>query len=567
MRGRASGSSGVLRRAERSLHMLRHVPPRQLLRRAQLRLAERVEPWRSPEGVGEVCWQDTFPSPPFAARADLARRQGDLLSVRVSWGWRDFPWLPHWRPEPPLRESDSSDFARLHYMEFMESLPDADVLRLIGAWIEENPRRRRDALRFSWRPYNLSVRTAAWLQELARRPWMTAPPGGRKLAASLAEQLWLLERYLETDILGNHIIRNLRALLWGSAMLKGEAPARWRRRAARLLAAEIEEQVLPDGMHYERSPSYHCQVTADLLDCHAVLAAGPLRERLEERIRAMMRVLRCFTHPDGKVALFNDGSLTMARFPAELEAAASALPGPSADPPTGAFSLPHAGYFGWRDEGELFLIDCGPLGPDHLIGHGHCDMLSFEWSKGGRRLIVDPGTYQYLAGERRLLSRTTASHNTLAIEGAEQSDIYGAFRCGRRARAELLRFETSGEGFTFQGRHDGYRSLPGSPLHERTVERQARGSYRIHDRLTADPGRPASLGLLLHPDCSVERLAAERVRVRHPPAEVEILSDAPIEIEEARWYPDLYLEVPTRRLRIRMNPPQPRSIELRPLFP
>lgn len=451
-------------------------------------------------------------------------------------------------------------------MEYLESLPDAVVLELIEAWISANPRRRPGALRLAWRPYNLSIRVVAWLQEIARRRRQALDGRWRPIRNSLIEQLSLLERFLETDIRGNHIIRNIRALLWGGAMLQGATAERWRRLGSALLEAELDEQILPDGVHFERSPSYHCQVLGDLLDCRAVLGPGELRERLDERLRAMIQVLPLLTHPDGQVALFNDASLTMARFPAELEHGYETILGSPPSPPQGAFALPQAGYFGWHDQSELFIIDCGPLGPDYLIGHGHCDMLSFEWSVGGRRIIVDQGVYQYPSGSQRQISRSTVSHNTLAIEGAEQSDIYGAFRCGRRARAELVAFESRDDGFRLHGRHDGFRILRGSPVHERVVERSGQGHYHITDRLTADPGQGASIGFLLHPDCEVERLAPERLRIRHPPAVVEIRADAPIAVEEAVWYPDLYVEVPTRRLRVSLAPPGEQHVELRPEF-
>jgi len=560
----SAGTLLSVRSLERCWHMLRHVPPRQILRRLTTRVCERLEPWRVTGHRKALDWAKDRPLPPLPPRHDLARQENDRLWLRVSWGWREFSWPPPWQPAPPGRESDSSDFARLHYMEYLESLPEDVVPGLIEAWIAGNPRRHPGALRLSWRPYNLSIRVVSWLQEIARRQWDLSATRWGPIRDSLAEQLGLLERFLETDIRGNHIIRNIRALLWGGAMFRGATAERWRRLGSVLLEAELEEQILTDGVHYERSPSYHCQVLGDFLDCRVALGPGELRDRLDSSIEAMMRALLLLTHPDGQVALFNDGSLTTARRPAELERGFRHVLGAPSPPSCGAFALPQAGYFGWRGEAELFILDCGPLGPDYLIGHGHCDMLSCEWSVAGQRILVDQGTYQYLPGRYRQLSRASASHNTLAIEGAEQSDIYGAFRCGRRARAELLAFESRNNGFRFHGRHDGFRILPGSPMHERVVERSGQGNYRITDRLTADPGRKASIGFLLHPDCEIERLAPERLRIHHPPAVVEIHADAPIAVEEAAWYPDLYVRVPTRRLRVPLAPPGERCVKLRP---
>ena len=48
-----------------------------------------------------------------------------------------------------------------------------------------------------------------------------------------------------------------------SPVARRQAGGSW---ARQLLASELDEQVLADGMHYERSPAYHCQVLADLID-------------------------------------------------------------------------------------------------------------------------------------------------------------------------------------------------------------------------------------------------------------------------------------------------------------
>ena len=49
-------------------------------------------------------------------------------------------------------------------------------------------------------------------------------------------------------------------------------------------------------------------------------------------------------------------------------------------------------------------------------------MLSFTMSISGNPIIVDPGTYAYnLEPEMRSLFRGTSSHNTLTINGCDQS--------------------------------------------------------------------------------------------------------------------------------------------------
>ena len=90
-------------------------------------------------------------------------------------------------------------------------------------------------------------------------------------------------------------------------------------------------QVLPDGGHYERSPSYHCQVLGDLIDVGALLeAAGfPPVDGLDDTVDAMRRWLGAMLLPDGDVPLFNDCTLV------GKERLAVLAPAPPAGPPAG----------------------------------------------------------------------------------------------------------------------------------------------------------------------------------------------------------------------------------------
>lgn len=89
-------------------------------------------------------------------------------------------------------------------------------------------------------------------------------------------------------------------------------------------------------------------------------------------------------------------------------------------------SFPASGYFRLEPTpGDVLVVDCGPIGPDYQPGHAHCDTLSFELSLNGRRVIVDSGCSQYVDGEIRQYNRGSLGHNTLAIDGVNQSEVWG----------------------------------------------------------------------------------------------------------------------------------------------
>ncbi len=140
--------------------------------------------------------------------------------------------------------------------------------------------------------------------------------------ASLSAHAGFLRRHLETDVGGNHLIKNLKALA-GLAVFFGDS--RQLGHALDRLTSQLAVQVLPDGGHYERAPAYHCQVLADLIDVAELLRSagqepGP---ELVDAIGRMRHWLSCVLAPDGQVPLLNDGYPVSAELIAALRPAAA----------------------------------------------------------------------------------------------------------------------------------------------------------------------------------------------------------------------------------------------------
>ena len=158
---------------------------------------------------------------------------------------------------------------------------------------------------------------------------------------------------------------------------------------------------------------------------------------------------------------------------------------------------------GRRSEGPvLAAFDHGPLGFLAIAAHGHADALSLWLHWGEEAVIVDAGTYLYHSGGQvRDLFRGTPVHNTLAVEGADQSRIAGPFNWSRHARTRLLQ---SGQD-AVAAEHDGYRDAFGL-THRRELRFEERAVV-VTDRLGGAPrgGRAAwALGYTLNPACAVE---------------------------------------------------------------
>lgn len=147
-------------------------------------------------------------------------------------------------------------------------------------------------------------------------------------------------------------------------------------------------------------------------------------------------------------------------------------------------------------------LDHGPLGYLSIAAHGHADALSVVLDVDDTPVLVDPGTFLYHSGGAwRDWFRSTAAHNTLNLEGADQSRMAGPFNWSSKARVAMGEFQ-EGPAWRWQARHDGFRTRFGVE-HERTIEPAADG-YLIADRLlgTVAPGRAVEIVFQLGPTLS-----------------------------------------------------------------
>lgn len=396
----------------------------------------------------------------------------------------------------------------LHYFDGLRNTgTDAAVKwALIDRWIEDNGPRRSPG----WDPYPISLRVVNWLKwMIAERDW-PAP-----VVESCAHQIRVLEQTLEYHLLANHLFKNAKALLFSGLLFKGDEAERWYRRGFDILEREIPEQFLEDGGHFELSPMYHAQLTEDLLDIVLVhvLMGKRVPRVVADRVEPALTWLATMTLPDGLPALFNDAAFGVAPTLAELARYAGDLGFTTRHPSRGLTYLHSSGYFRYENERYCVIGDVGEPGPPYQPGHAHCDMLSFECAVAGERAIVDTGTSTYEVGPRRLSERGTAAHNNVQVGGGEQSEIWGAFRMGRRA-------EMGGVDVRPDRLVAHCRSFPPNWVEQRrTFEFRAR-SIVIEDDLRDDGAeRPATARIHFHPDeqadlRSRDELRSQRTKVR-----------------------------------------------------
>ena len=422
-------------------------------------------------------------------------------------------WPPDWSAHKKARLWRF----HLHYFDELVDIAlfqrDAErqVPAVIDDWIRHNPIHSSD--RDAWHPYVVSTRVVNWMLALSHTT--QAELVTNAIRKSLLEHAIFLQHNLETDVGGNHLLKNLKALSIIGFFWAGKSAEAWQCDYTNRFIDELGRQILSDGGHYERSPIYHCQVLCDALEVFAIaqpdaaVRLGALRLLIER----MLEFLTVVTHPGGEVALFNDSPLDFAPRALLLRRAGERLSGVNSGGTTPRLELvlqslsgarraptvvdeerrdddvrPSSGYvrLPGPSSDALLLADVGEVCPDDLPAHAHADTLSYELSLGGQRIIVDSGVGDYAPGRWRDYYRSTRAHNTVMIDGSEQSDCWGSFRVGRRAKPRNVHTHFTDRETILEAEHTGYLHLAGRPSHRRRFSWHEEGYWLIEDAIEGE---------------------------------------------------------------------------------
>lgn len=434
------------------------------------------------------------------------------------------------------------------------------ALRQLDGWIEQCP----FGSGMQWRsPLELGIRLINWVWtlELVRPSGLVTGDRAARILSVAYRHLWDISRkYSRFSSANNHLVGEAAGVFIGSSYFAGLRGAARRRAESRaILLREILNQTYADGGHREQAFGYHLFVLQFFLLAGLVArnSGDPLTAEFWARLEKMFEFAAGFIEAGGSPPMFGDcddgyvldlggrlgGPRTLMGIGATLfdrndfktlagerSEAVFWLFGDAArrrlDQVRPNGSSPILRSRGFRESGYYILqsggvakpdsisvtFDCGPLGFQSIAAHGHADALSFTLRVGGEDVLVDPGTYDYFSFDGwRDYFRSTAAHNTVVVDGADQSEMLGPFMWGRRANAKLLRWSPDEKGGVVCGEHDGYRRLPDPVTHRRTLELVSEGpELRIGDDIIADGAHEVRLHWHLAEHCRVTRVDGSR---------------------------------------------------------
>ena len=456
----------------------------------------------------------------------------------------------------------------------------AAVVEQLESWLEQCPFGRG----MNWRsPLELAIRLINWVWaiDLIRESGLVTGKFWTRLRHSTYLHLWQITRnYSRGSSANNHRIGEAAGVFIASSYFRGlDKAGRWRQESRRILNEEIISQTYADGGSREQAIGYHAFVLQFLL-LAAIIARSTSADfptTYWSRLERMLEFLGILSEggtalpmigdsDDGYVLDLGDsretpsllcigaglfGRADFREWAGSYAEAARWLLGRSSRASFDAMvlkspddllvsrALPDSGYYllqyGGKSQGDRVSVvfDCGELGFTSIAAHGHADALSFTLRAFGSDVFVDPGTYDYFSFPAwRTYFRSTRAHNTLAVDGLDQSVMLGPFLWGQRAQARRIGWELSVHGGKVTGEHDGYTRLADPVVHRRTLELDARAqALTIQDEIVARGPHEIAVYFHLAEDARVSVEQPNCYRIAVPGGIVTLEMDARLTVE------------------------------------
>ncbi len=451
---------------------------------------------------------------------------------------------PFGLPPPSVEWADALyGFGWLRHMRAADSaLARANARSLVKEFLTRLPMRPQGP---AWDVEVTARRTMAWLSQSPILLEGADYEFYRRFIRALTKGYFLLQRRVDTAWPGE--ARMSAAITMTTFALCAQGGGFLLKKAMKTLNDQLARQILADGGAVDRNPQTLLDLLFDLLPLRQAFAARG-KAPPADLLRALDRIwpaLRMFRHGDGSLALFNGMGVTAP----DLVAIALAYEETRGQPISNAR---YSGYQRLEAGDALVLIDAGPPPAPLHSGDAHAGCLSFEFSLGPDRIVINCGNPGPRRADLRASARTTAAHSTLSLDD-EASCLFG-YQTGAPAwladkilagpqNVPVAR-EDVAQGAQVLASHDGYVRRHGL-YHERRWRLEADGAHlRGRDRLIPAKGDSAAnvnyaIRFHIHPSITLTLISETAAILLQTPGGVDLVFDAgglPLAIEESVFF-------------------------------
>lgn len=373
-----------------------------------------------------------------------------------------------------------------------------EILSQIDDWIDKNPY----LMGANWTSSlesALRIISWSWALNLLKAEKFNI---SKELEDKVLKSIYLQADYIKNHLsahssANNHLIGEAAGLVYAGTLYDfGKESKEWQSTGAKILEAEISNQIFKDGLNREQTLAYHCFVFDFFFSSFLLLERNNyyVSPSIWQKLELMAEALACFADnklnipnigdaDDGYVFKFQENNPV--RSILNLSAIVSNrgdfkhLAGEALDiktiwllgkrafneyknieaiePDKKSTFLHDSGYVILKDSNISGVIDVGKLGYLSIAAHGHADALSFCLNYKNTDFFIDPGTYAYhTKKEWRDYFRGTSAHNTLVINDLNQSEIGGNFMWHKKADVDIHGVRLTDDYDYINASHDGY---------------------------------------------------------------------------------------------------------------
>ena len=396
----------------------------------------------------------------------------------------------------------------LHYFDWLRNWIDISISNknwiketkiikiIIDDWIDNNLAGRGDG----WHSYTISLRIRNLIYLYRFFPEFKS----KKRINSIWIQLKWLDKHKEKYHGGNHYLENLISLVIGSLQFDGQEANKIFEKNIKLLKNELENQILSDGGHEERSASYHTLILDRLIELGIVLnISKAIKPKwLTLVVIKMTEWLNSVIINNNHLPKFNDSPIDGCPNPKlvrdfsysylylenyQYDDLRSLMINSLKEFTKGKKNYKYIKNFkkdklskltflcdtGWQilrpSKNWSLLFKCGESCPKHLPAHAHSDQLSFDLFYKGKPIFAEAGTSTYAINQIRDYERKYSAHNVIQfslpskkdkLDWIEPLDVWSSFRAGKKARGENIKSGIiNNEKLWVSGSHDGYKNF------------------------------------------------------------------------------------------------------------
>jgi len=403
-----------------------------------------------------------------------------------------------------------NNYQRFHLFNIMflnNQNDQKQIIKLIVSWIKNHEEIKGSP----WNGFNCSMRIVNWVKllsllridfDISNKTWVL-------IENSICQQAQHINNNIEHHIPGNHVI-----LQYFSLLLVFENFPKWNfsvknnKNIRQKFFAEIENEYLNNGLHFEQSYHYHLQITIMCLIWMDMEVKSKRRvsEKIIDIITKAVSVVEKFRFSNDYLPMIGDNCFNFFN-------------------PTLHDDFEHIltfkkslGLLSPREQEKLTLenqyqivkikkeeliFDIGNIGLKYNPGHGHSDLSNFIYISHGTTLFVDPGTRQYSNTEEDLQLKKSKSHNTISINSEDQAKLWGFFRWAYLPKNISNTYNQSEDEIKLSNEYLGFINI-GGYKHYREISLKD-GRLNIIDKVFGNSNCDISISFILNHDIKIER--------------------------------------------------------------